>query len=79
MFDCVDYTWKKVINSNLVDTVEFISAMGSSSENLVLYVTRSGNPYIPLILTIKKSDGSIVRAVEINDPTKIGDINPPSK
>jgi hypothetical protein len=68
-----------------VDNVEFMSAMGSSSPYLVLYVTKSGDPYIPLILTINKNDGSIVRAVQINDQvTKfneqgIENVNPPSK
>jgi len=32
-----------------------------------------------VILTISKADGSIVGAVEIKDPSKIGDINPPSQ
>lgn len=48
-----------------------MSAMGSNSQNLVLYASKTASPYIPLIFTISKSDGSIVRAVEIND-TSIG-------
>jgi len=56
-----------------------MSAMGIYSDNLVLYVTKKDSPYIPVILTISKADGSIVRAVEINDPTKIGNVNPPSQ
>ena len=85
LFNGIDYTYIKRINDPLVDNVEFMSAMGSSSPYLVLYVTRSGNPYIPLILTINKTDGSIVRAVQINDQVTtenyhvIGNVNPPSK
>jgi hypothetical protein len=56
-----------------------MSAMGGSSLNLVLYATKSSSPYFPLIFTISKSDGSLVDAVEINDPSYIGDVNPPSK
>ena len=62
-----------------MDTVEYMSAMGSLSLYLVLYATRSGNPYIPLIFRIRKTDGLIVDTVQINDPTNIGDVNPPSK
>ena len=76
MFDGSDYAWIKVINDTLVDTVESMSAMGNQSKNLILYATRSGplstSFYIPLIFTISKSDGTIVRVVEINDPTNIG-------
>jgi hypothetical protein len=50
----------------MVDTCEFMSAMGSSSPYLVLYTTKSSSPYIPLIFTISKSDGLIVRGVDIN-------------
>jgi len=46
---------------------------------LVLYVTKSSSPYIPVILIVSKDDGSIVRADEISDFSKIGDVNPPSK
>ena len=56
-FDGTKFVWTKIINSIYVDTVEFMSAMGASSVNLVLYVTKSSSPYIPLILTIRKSDG----------------------
>ena len=69
LFNGQVYVWIKIINDPQVDTVEFMSAMGSTSENLVLYVTKSSLPYIPLILTMKKSDGSIVFAFDINDPT----------
>ena len=31
LFDGIDYTWVKVIDDALVDTFEFMSAMGSSS------------------------------------------------
>ena len=79
MFNGNDYAWIKVINDALVDTFEFMSAMGSSSLNLILYATKSTSPYIPLIFRISKSDGSIINAVEINDPTNIGKVNPPSK
>jgi hypothetical protein len=78
LFNGLEYLWIKVINDPLVDTVEFMSAMGSSSLNLVLYATKSSSPYIPLIFTISKSDGSIVRVAEINN-SSIGEINPPSK
>ena len=79
MFNGNDYAWIKIINDALVDTFEFMSAMGSSSLNLILYATKSTSPYIPLIFRISKSDGSIINAVEINDPTNIGKVNPPSK
>ena len=79
MFNGIDYVWIKIINDVLVDTVEFMSAMGSSSLNLVLYATKSSNAYIPLIFRISKSDGSIIDAVEINDTTNIKNVNPPSK
>ena len=69
LFNGQVYVWIKTINDPQVDTVEFMSAMGSTSQNLVLYVTKSSSPYIPLILTLKKSDGSIVFAFDINDPT----------
>ena len=75
LFNGLDYVWIKLINDALVDTVEFMSAMGSSSPYLVLYATRSGpfsnSSYIPLIFRINKVDGSLVDVVEIND-TKIG-------
>ncbi len=51
--------------------------MGTSSENLVGYVTSSSSPNIPLIFTMKKIDGSIVLSLKI-DNEKIGDIVPPS-
>ncbi len=67
-----------MIDDPAVDTFESMSAMGSSSPYLVLYATKSILPYIPLIFTISKSDGFIVRVAEIND-LSIGDVNPPSK
>ena len=79
LFNGLEYLWIKVINDPLVDTVEFMSAMGTSSLNLVMYATKSSSKYIPLIFRIKKTDGSIVSVVEINDPTNIGDVNPPSQ
>ena len=39
LFNEIDYSWIKVISDVLVDTVEFMSAMGNSSKNLVLYAT----------------------------------------
>jgi len=67
LFNGSDYVWIRVINDSTVDTVESMSAMGGASQNLILYATKSISPYIPLIFTISKSDGSIVRTVEIND------------
>ena len=67
LFNGINYTWIKVINDPEVDTIEFMSAMGALSQNLVLYATKSTSPYIPVILTVSKSDGSIIRGVEIND------------
>ena len=61
LFDGLEYLWIKVINDPAVDTFESMSALGSSSPYLVLYATKSTLPYIPLIFTISKSDGSIVR------------------
>ena len=71
LFDGLVFVWIEVINDALVDTVEFMSAMGITSLNLVLYATKSSSPYIPVIFTISKSDGSIVKAFEIKD-TAIG-------
>lgn len=79
MFNGLEYLWIKSINDPLVDTFESMSAMGSSSQNLILYATKSSDPFIPLIFSIKKSDGSIVRTVMINDTINIGNVNPPSK
>ena len=79
MFNGVDYGWIKVINDALVDTFEFMSGMGSSSQNLILYATKSSSPYIPLIFRINKADGSLVDVVEIDLPASIGEVNPPSK
>ncbi len=56
-----------------------MSAMGSSSPYLVLYVTKSSSPYIPQILTISKADGSILKGINIDDTNNIGQINPNSK
>ena len=39
LFNGIDYSWIKIISDVLVDTVEFMSAMGNSSKNLVLYAT----------------------------------------
>ena len=79
MINGIDYIWIKLINSTVIDTVEFMSSMGSSSQNLFLYVTKSISLYITIIFTISKSNGSIVNAVEIIDPSNIGDVNPSSK
>ncbi len=78
LFNGSDYAWIKIINNTEVDTVEFMSAMGIGSENLVLYATKSSSPYIPLIFTISKYDGSWVTSFKIND-TNIGFVNPPSQ
>ena len=71
LFNGSDYVWIKVINDSAVDTIESMSAMGGASQNLILYATKSISPYIPLIFTISKSDGSIVRTVQI-DASNIG-------
>ena len=76
MFDGLKYVWIKVINNKDVDTFEFMSAMGSSSQNLILYCTKSNNTYKPLIFTISKIDGSIVLAFDL---INLGNIIPPSK
>ena len=68
MHTCYQFAWIKVLNYTQIETIEYMSAMGSSSENLLIYVTSSLNPYIPIILTAKKLDGSIVLSFEINDP-----------
>ena len=47
MFNGIEYVWIKVINDIQVDTVEYMSAMGSSSPYLVLYATKSSSPFIP--------------------------------
>ena len=78
MYNGCEFIWIKAIDDTTLDTVEFMSAMGSSSPYLVLYATRSSSPYIPQILTIKKSDGSLVRGVSLNI-AELGDVNPPSK
>ena len=78
MFTGSEYLWIIRIENALVDTFEFMSAMGNSSQNLILYATKSSSPYIPIISIISKTDGSIVRTFEINN-SKIGKINPPSK
>lgn len=67
LFNGSDYVWIKVINDSTVDTVESMSIMGSTSQYLILYATKSSSSYIPLIFTILKSDGSIVRTVQIID------------
>ena len=79
MYNGFAFIWIKVINDSQVDTFELMSAMGSSSKNLILYTTRSSSPYIPLIFRINKSDGSIIDSVEINDTISIGEVNPPSR
>ena len=64
--------WISRIGSVDVDTFEYMSAMGETSLYLVLYATKSNDPYVPLIFTIDKVDGSIVRAVDIIDPDELG-------
>ena len=48
-----------------------MSLMGSSSTNLLVYATASGNPYVPLFYLIKKTDGSIASTFYLNN-TVIG-------
>ena len=60
-----------------VDSVEYMSLMGSSSANLLIYATLSSKPFIPLFYQIKKTDGSVASTFYLND-TMIGDITPPS-
>ena len=55
-----------------VNTFEYMSAMGETSPYLVLYATKSNDPYVPLIFTIDKIDGLIVTAVDIIDPDELG-------
>ena len=76
MYNGCEYTWIRAIEE--IDTVESMSAMGSSSPYLILYATKSSLPYIPQILTISKTDGSIVRGVSINIAA-LGDVIPNSK
>ena len=67
LFDGSEFVWIRIIGSVDVDTFEYMSAMGETSPYLVLYATKSNNPYVPLIFTIDKIDGSIIRAVDIID------------
>ena len=60
-----------------VDSVEYMSLMGNSSKNFLVYATSSNNPYVPLFYLIKKIDGSIDSTFYLNDTT-IGEITPPS-
>ena len=60
-----------------MDTVEYMSLLGSSSLNFLVYATSSSNPYVPLFYLIKKTDGSIASTFYLND-TNIGYITPPS-
>ena len=41
LFNGIEFTWIKVIDNILVDTCEFMSAMGGSSPYLILYATKS--------------------------------------
>jgi len=41
LYDGLDYIWMKTVNDPTIDTFEFMSAMGSQSTILVLYVTKS--------------------------------------
>ena len=40
LFNGLDYVWIKIINDPEIDTVEFMSALGSASQNLILYATK---------------------------------------
>ncbi len=60
-----------------VDSVEYMSLMGSSSMNFLVYATASSNLYVPLFYIIKKTDGSIESTFYLNE-TEIGEITPPS-
>ena len=64
---CSKYNYIKVINHTEVDTVEYMSLMGNSSTNLLIYATASSNPYVPLFYLIKKTDGSIDSTFYLND------------
>jgi len=79
LFNGIEFAWFKLINDISVDTVEFMSAMGTSSQNFIIYVTKSSSPFIPIIFIVSKTDGSIVRSFDINDPSGIKEINPLSK
>ena len=72
LFDGLKFVWISIIGSVDVDTFEYMSAMGETSPYLVLYATKSNDLYVPLIFTIDKIDGSIVRAVDIIDPDELG-------
>ena len=61
-----------------VDSVEYMSLMGSSSTNLIVYATASSKPFVPLFYLINKIDGSITSTFYLND-TNVGEITPPSK
>ena len=60
-----------------VDSVEYMSLMGSSSINLLVYATASNKLNVPLFYLIKKTDGSIISTFYLND-TNVGEITPPS-
>ena len=60
-----------------MDSVEYMSLMGISSTNLLVYATASNNPNVPLFYQIKKTDSSVASTFYLND-TNIGEITPPS-
>ncbi len=74
---CSKFNFIKVIQHVEVDSVEYMSLMGNSSLNFLVYATASTNPNIPLFYLIKKTDGSIESTFYLND-SAIGEISPPS-
>ena len=64
---CLKFNFIKVIQHAEVDTVEYMSLMGNSSTNLLVYTTSSINPYVPLFYQINKIDGSINSTFYLND------------
>ena len=68
---CSKFNFIKVINHTEVDSVEYMSLMGTSSTNFLIYATASSNPYVPLFFLIKKTDGTIDSTFYLNN-TSIG-------
>jgi hypothetical protein len=63
---CSKLNFIKVIQHLEVDSVEYMSLMGSSSSNFLVYTTSSSNPYVPLFYLIKETDGSITSTFYFN-------------
>ena len=47
LYNGYEFAWIKIIDDTLVDSCEYMSAMGGSSPYLVLHVTKSSSHYIP--------------------------------